>query len=109
MKVLKEAMQTVHSHKTDLKDGKQQRITTTFDFSDCTEEDFLEMSTKFAVIACRRMMRESTKQDVDGMEINVKDLILAQRQKVDTATKISREFAKLNQEEKAALLAQLRS
>lgn len=91
-------------HKTDLKSGKQQEITTIFDYSNCTDEEIAQALTKHAVIACRRFLRESTKEEADNQVIDVHDLMSSQRKSKSQSERLADLWAKMSDDEKAAFM-----
>lgn len=93
------------THKTDLLDGKQQTITTIFDFSKVTHEQLLEMATKNRVIASRAKWRQLTKDDVNGTSIDVAQQLTATRTKKTNMEKVDSLVKDMSEEEIAALIS----
>lgn len=85
---------------------------TTFDFSNCTDEEMLELASKTCIISFRTKSKvnsitEEAFSKLQTDSIDVHEAIKAERRGLSNAQKAEKAFASLSEAEVKALLAKL--
>lgn len=85
------------------------QLRTTFDFTDVDYKDVLRLAAETLVIRWRGAFKNADKVDetADNQIVNVKKQLRGAKPRMSREDKLTRIFAEMTKEEKAALLAQL--
>lgn len=87
------------------------KVDWTFDFSNCTESQILELAAQSAVISYRKNFKNVVEGDIAGFaerDIDVmSDIVTVQKRGKTTVEKVAGLVGKLSAEDKAKLLAEL--
>ena len=91
--------------------GQNYKVDWTFDFSNCSEEEILDLAGRSAVIAYRKHFKEVTEAEIELFEsriIDVHDEVVAkERVKKSPVAQVKNLLEGLSDEQRKALLADL--
>jgi len=91
--------------------GQNYKVNWTFDFSNCTEEQILDLAGRSAVIAYRKHFKDAKETEIErfaDLTIDVASEVIAQqRSKQSNTDKAKNLLAKMSPEQRAAILLEL--